>query len=36
MVMPDTLDLLESSEIRTWQAGRLDELAMAIRGEMGL
>lgn len=36
MVMPDTLELLESSEIRTWQAGRMDELAMAIRGEMGL
>jgi hypothetical protein len=35
-VPPDTLDLLESSEIRTWRAGRLDELAMAIRGELGL
>lgn len=35
-VMPDTLELLESSEIRTWQAGRLEELALAIRGEMGL
>lgn len=36
MVMSDTLELLESSQIRTWQAGRLDELAMAIRGELGL
>lgn len=36
MVMPDTLELLESSQIRTWQAGRLDELAMSIRGELGL
>lgn len=36
MVMPDTLELLESSKIRTWKAGRLDDLAMAIRREMGL
>ncbi len=32
----DTLELLEESDIRPWQASKLDELALAIRGELGL
>lgn len=35
-VEDDVKDLLESSHATTWQAGRLDELAFAIRGELGL
>lgn len=35
-VLDDTLDLLETSEIRPWKASRLDELAMEIRGELGM
>lgn len=32
----DVKQLLESSQAATWQAGRLDDLAFAIRGELGL
>ncbi len=32
----DTLELLESSNIRIWQTSKLDDLALAIRGELGL
>lgn len=32
----DTLDLLEDSEVRTWQASKLDDLALTLRGDLGL
>lgn len=32
----DTLELLEDSDIRPWQTSKLDDLALAIRGELGL
>jgi hypothetical protein len=35
-IQDDVRELLESSEIAAWQAGRLDELALAIRNDLGL
>lgn len=35
-VEDDVKQLLESSQAATWELGRLDELALAIRNEMGL
>jgi hypothetical protein len=32
----DTLGLLEDSELRTWQASKLDHLALTLRGELDL
>jgi cytochrome oxidase assembly protein ShyY1 len=32
----DTLDLLEDSEVQTWQASKLEDLALALRAGLGL